>query len=195
MITKTAVGRLWILTSALVLLVSAGMRAQTQPQAKPPSASFKVDVVVSRSLAGKEVSRLPFSLWVLVTGEHGYSSIRMGVDVPVGKVTQTTTSTNTSTTTTGDNYRSVGTSIDAYVDRIEDGKYSVKVNLQDSSIFSPEPDGKITVNTADPKAYRTMAIQNTSQMRDGQTMPFGIATDRVSGETVRMDVTLTIVKP
>ena len=31
-------------------------------------------------------------------------------------------------------------------------------------------------------------------MRDGQTLQFGTATDKVTGETIRVDVTLTVVK-
>jgi hypothetical protein len=43
-------------------------------------------------------------------------------------------------------------------------------------------------------ALRTFQVSNSVVLRDGQTRQFTAATDRVSGEIVRIDVTLRVVK-
>jgi hypothetical protein len=42
--------------------------------------------------------------------------------------------------------------------------------------------------------FRSFRSTNTLVLRDGQTRQFTAATDRVSGEVVRIDVTLNVVK-
>ena len=179
---------------------AAGARpAPVTPTAAQGRRNFKVDVVLTRQLAGKDVGRLPFTLWLAATpasaggtnASSGAQSIRVGVDVPVGTTTKTGGSQTAPTTTVTQEYRNIGTSIDARVSLIDETACSLWVIVQDSSIFVP-PAGP--ANTMLAEAFRTLSIQNTWTMHDGQTAPFGLATDKVTGETVRLDVTLTVVK-
>ena len=125
----------------------------------------------------------------------GYQRLRLGVDVPVGSGSQTTTPyPGQTSTTSGPNYRLVGTSIDAYVILLDDGRYDVRVNLQDSSIFPTEGEGKAHLQVGDPLAFRTFSMDNHWPMKDKQTLPFATATDKVTGETLRVDVTLAVVR-
>jgi hypothetical protein len=43
-------------------------------------------------------------------------------------------------------------------------------------------------------AFRSFTMTNSMLMRDGQTVQFATATDKVTGETIRVDVTLSVVK-
>ena len=43
-------------------------------------------------------------------------------------------------------------------------------------------------------AFRTFSMSNTQKMRDGQTQQFSLASDKITGEILRVDVTLTVVK-
>ncbi len=185
----------------LALSAAGPVTAQTDtPDKTQLRMSFKVDVALLRLLGGKEVSRLPFTLWVQATPptvgktpSSGTQRLRLGVDVPIGTISETN-GTSMKTTTTGENYRNIGTSIDATVTLLDDGRYDVRINLQDSSIFSGEGDGKTSLRSADSTAFRTFSTDNHWPMRDGQTLPFALATDKVTGETVRVDVTLAVVK-
>jgi hypothetical protein len=46
----------------------------------------------------------------------------------------------------------------------------------------------------DASAFRTFSVGNSLPLRDGQTVEFASATDKVTGETVKVEVTLTIAK-
>lgn len=126
--------------------------------------------------------------------------LRLGVDVPVGAAPQVkvgspqTGAVKIGAPNTDVNYRNIGTSIDAIVTLLDDGRYDVEINLQDTSIFPSGGEGKVAVRSADPLAFRTFSTNNHWPMRDGETLPFAIATDKVTGETVRVDVTLAVVK-
>jgi hypothetical protein len=201
--------RLQKLTGALAFaLLVAGVTttyAREQSPAPPPplpTQPAQVDVVLTRYQGDKKTSSLPFSL-MLTAGPRGSTvSIRMGVDVPVGtassNVTQTSNANSSNpraveTARVVTEYRNIGTSIDSYVSRVDETNYSVYVNVSDSALFSADP-GKIPTGTSDPAAFRTFSTQNTLPMKDGQTRLFGVATDKITGETLRIEVKLTILK-
>jgi hypothetical protein len=126
------------------------------------------------------------------------TTLRMGVDVPVGTVSATRPNTSganpTTTTTTGPDFRHVGTSIDCWSYLAEDNRYIVGVRLTDSSIFTGEPQGQQTIRFADPMAFRSFSTSNSITMRDGQTVQFASATDKITGEIIKVDVTINTVK-
>jgi hypothetical protein len=191
-------------SSVLVLVALLGVPAVTAPQAaqtpKPPT-PLKVDVVLSRTQGEKKISSMPFTIWVNAGGVHQNTSIlgsfvnlRMGVDVPVGTVSATRPNTSggtTTTTTTEPNYRHVGTSIDCRAGVLDDGRFLIELRVQDSSIF--DGDGRTTMKF-DPAAFRTFSMGNTLSMRDGQTLLFATATDKITGEVMRVDVTIATAK-
>jgi hypothetical protein len=175
--------------------------AQQQPAA-PPLVPVKVDVILSRFQGEKKVSSLPYTVWANANGNN--VSLRLGVDVPVGASLVTTGNENTtssgrSTTTTSSTmnrmeFRNVGTSIDCLVRQTPDGKFWVRLNVQDSSIFTTDSDTRTPLKLADPMAFRTFTFSNELPMRDGQTAQWASATDKITGEILRLDATLTVVK-
>jgi len=197
--------------TAAWLAASSVLGAQATP-AKAPYPPAKVDVVIERYQADKKVSSMPFSLWV-TGGSPGRSdsqgSLRIGVDVPIGSTTVTRGSnapgSTRSDTTTAPEYKNVGTSIDCFLSMTEDGKYVLRVNLNDTSIFDPSAQRQAalaarglaaptTSRTIDASAFRTLQFNNTLLMRDGQTAELASATDKITGEVVKAQVTLTIAK-
>lgn len=210
MISPTRLGML--ATVMLCALASVPVRAQQTSQGPTPYPPAKVDVVLERYQGDKKVASMPFSVWV-TGGAQGRSpssgSVRIGVDVPIGSTTETRGSNQPngqgrSATTTAPQYRTVGTSIDCYLKGADDGKYSLEVRLDDSSIFEPVTlrdagaSGRGPAGTpsrsADSSAFRTFSFDSTLPMRDGQTAEFVNATDKITGEVVKAIVTLTIAK-
>jgi hypothetical protein len=175
--------------------------------AKPPLESLpvQVDVVLTRWQGEKKISSLPFVLIAtagpLPRGGNS-TSIRMGVDVPIGTSTSSATQTTgaqgnspraVETTKSETVFRNVGTDIDTQVSRTDQTSFSVFLNLRDSSIFSSDASKPLTT-ISDPTAFRTFTASNSLPMIDGQTRLFGLGTDKVTGETVRVEVKLTILK-
>ena len=194
-----------VVTSALMmavaLAVSVSVRAQDPPAKAPikPPVPLKVDVVIARFLADKKISSAPFTLWVsAVDARSGssYVSIRMGMDVPVGTRSETRPNTangTTTTTTQGPDYKNVGTSIDCRAYQLEDGRYSVEVRVQDTSIYTGG-DERAPLKITDPLAFRSFTMNNTLSVRSGQTVEYSTATDRITGEVVKVEVTASVVK-
>jgi hypothetical protein len=189
---------------------------QTPAEAAPPrpAVSVKLDVVLSRWQGEKKVSSLPFALYMVTPAvpagmsqagptdprRWANQSVRMGVDVPVGTVTSTSGGQNSngsstsSSTTTGPDYRNVGTQIDGRVMLLDDGRLSVSMNVKDTSIFTNDGSSPTQIKVADPMAFRTFTMNNVLTMRDGQTLPFAMATDKISGDILKVDVTVTVLK-
>jgi hypothetical protein len=76
----------------------------------------------------------------------------------------------------------------------EEGKVWIYVNVSDSSVYTGDSDPKAALKVSDPMAFRSFTMTNSMLMRDGQTVQFATATDKVTGETIRVDVTLSVVK-
>ena len=188
-------GASWDTATAQATSVVPGVKQAPAPKAMIP---LKVDVVVSRFQGDKRVASLPFTMWVRASRDCcPTTTLRMGVDVPVGTVSATRnagTNNPTTTTTTGPDFRHVGTSIDVGAMLQEDGRYDVTLRLTDSSIFTADQEGRAAIRLADPMAFRTFSTSNTLTMRDGQTIQFAVGTDKITGEIVKVDVTINSVK-
>ena len=196
-------------TALMGLMLAAGATANLSAQQPAPfqPVPVKVDVVLSRFQGEKKASSLPFTLFVNANTNNSVS-LRLGVDVPVGTSAVTTgtestpnnppgrsnTSTATSSTSSHVDYRNVGTSIDCWVSQIAEGRFSVNLRVQDSSIFTNDSDAKMPIKVADPMAFRTFTFSNTLPMRDGQTLLWASGTDKITGETLKLEATLTILK-
>ena len=205
--------------AALVAVAVSGpiLRArQAAPAAAPkPEVLLKVDVVLSRFQGDKKTGSLPFALLVNTPDRgSGSSSVRVGVDVPVGTsaitrrsgVPQSGGTGETTTTNNATDYRNVGTSIDCRTSQLPDGRFTVGITVQDSSLFSPEAErlaslfqkGLISrtqlAAKTDSAAFKTFTATNTLPMRDGQTLEFSAVSDKISGETLKVAVTINIVK-
>jgi hypothetical protein len=180
-------------TAALMMLATEAAtmaQAGSAPKIKAVLPA-KVDIVISRFAGEKKTASLPYSLMVNINGQsvgQGRTSIRMGVDVPIG----TTTTTRDGVTTTQPSYRNVGTAIDCHANSRDDGMFDVWVNIVDSSVAMG--DARAPARAQDPMAFMSFTTSNNLTLRDGQTLQFTMATDKVTGEVVKVDVTLTVLK-
>jgi hypothetical protein len=190
------------------LVVAAVMMARpvsagAQETATLPTVPVQVDVVLTRLQGTKVTSSMPFVLMANAGARSGnQTSLRMGVDVPVGtstsNVTQTTGASGnspraTATARVATEFRNVGTDIDASVNRTDSTNFQVYLSIRDSSIFTSDQT-KMPNTMVDPTAFRTFSASNTLNMLDGQTRLFGVATDKITGETLRIEVKLTVLK-
>jgi hypothetical protein len=143
-ITKTVCAGLVIAAAAAALPWSVQAQAPAKPAAE--QVAVQLDIALTRWQGEKKTSSLPF---VLIVGSRGNStSMRMGVDVPVGTATSSATQTtgaqgNTpravETSKSETVFRNVGTDIDGRASRIDDSTFDVYINIRDSSIFSSVP--------------------------------------------------------
>jgi hypothetical protein len=64
------------------------------------------------------------------------------------------------------------------------------VSIDDSSVYPDDTAGSAKGNPS----FRSFRASNSMVLKNGETGQFTSATDKVTGETVRVDVTLTVVK-
>jgi type II secretory pathway component GspD/PulD (secretin) len=173
----------------------APQSAQEKP-AQPAAASgtaaqVKVTVLISRYQGDKRLTSLPY---VFGTTSGTRTNLRMGSDVPV-------VVTRAQKTGTGDmapaafNYRPVGTNIDCILSGPAGGPYTLQLTIEDSSV-ELAADGKqgSAVLVSDIPSFRSFKTNFTAAMRDGQTLQHTAATDPVTGEVTRIDLTVNAMK-
>lgn len=176
-----------MLMSVLVLSRADNLQAQAQTAAPVP---LKVTVTISRFEGEKKTASLPFVLWVN-TGDSGSGTIQMGSDVPVPTTTFSPIAANgkdVSVPTTSFTYKSLGTNITCQATALADGLYRLMLTVNDSQVFrqaTPAALGPI---------FQSFKTVNSPILRDGQTAQFAVATDKTSGEVIKLDVTLNLVK-
>lgn len=175
----------------------AQQKPQPAPQEKPPTASaapseqpkplvpLKVQIVLSRFKGEKKIGSLPYVLGV-TANEPGKTSLRMGVQVPVPMGGG------------GFNFREVGTNIDCVARSTAGDFYQLYITVEDSSIHleAAKQGEPSTSNPSqiDAPAFRTFKSNFTIMLRDGQSVLYNSAVDPFSGEVMKIDVTLNVMK-
>jgi hypothetical protein len=183
---------------AAAMIVALGLPARAQDQKPPttPSAvapvSIRVQVVLSRYQGEKKVSSLPYTITVNMDDRNrnnGQANLRLGTQVPITAMSRQSGDSNAPMVPTVQ-YRDVGTNIDCIATALDDGRFKLNLTVEDSSV---ETGPGSTDNAAHP-AFRSFRTSDTVLLRDGQSAQYSTATDRVSGDVWKVDVTLNVVK-
>jgi hypothetical protein len=183
-----------ILLVAVIVTFSAGAAAaldrvsQQPPQPaalappvappKAPAPTARLQVVLSRFNGDKRVSNQPYGLVTVANGRP--KTLRIGAEVPVAGVAAGTKDSPS--------FKAIGTNIIAEVTLQDDGRYLVSVIAESSSPYPDDP------KQAGRPAFRNHRLEGMSYLRDGQTAEIASATDGLTGEVIKMEVTLTVVK-
>jgi hypothetical protein len=161
---------------------------------------LELQVVISRYQGEKRISSLPYVLSLKSftnSNRAGFAgaSLRLGSRVPIRQqVVAPPADGKPATTTSSVSYENVGTNIDAGASALEDGRFEVTVSINESSVVTDPQDLKATPGSDSYPVFRSYQSTNTLFVKEGQTAQFTAASDRVSGEVVRVEVKLTVVK-
>ena len=196
----------WISTAAI-----SAAQPPDAPQPKPitPGAKaaqnvpLELQVVISRYQGEKRISSLPYVLSLKSAplsqrrGDWG-AMLRLGSRVPVRTQVFTPLPApadgKPATPISSVNYENVGTNIDAGATAMEDGRFEVTITINESSVVADPQDLKTTPGGDSYPVFRSYQSTNTFFVKDGQTTQFTAASDRVSGEVVRVEMKLTVLK-
>jgi hypothetical protein len=195
----------WTWTALAILAFVPSVRGQDPSPAAPeapnksqPSAPtpLRVQVVFTKYQGETKVASLPYTL-TCNTGERSPSILRMGIEVPVPVPLKDSSGLSIQ-------YKSVGTNIDCRAGAASpDGRFRLDLNVEQSSIYSAPEDkerrgkpapGTTEAGPAGVPMFRTFRSTFNPILRDGQTVQYTAATDPVSGEVVKIDVTVNVVK-
>ena len=164
-----------------LLSIPAGAQEKAEPTPTPTRKNpipIKVQVVFARYAGEKKISNLPYALSLGAPGRP--ARLRMGIEVPVsvGKGTGTL------------QYKNVGANLDCSAEPLEDGRYRLELTVVQSSIYAPEGDK----TNSDSPLFRSFNASFTEFLRDTQSATHVLAADPVSGEVLKLDVTLALIK-
>lgn len=165
--------------------------AQKAAAEKPEMVPLKLDLVISRHSGEKKISSLPYSMWVTANAPSGVR-LRMGVQVPIVQTVFAAESREKGGTTSvpqrSYSYRNIGTNIDAAASSATGGRFRVSISLEESGLHEK------TDATIDAPLIRSFNSSFQLLLGDKQTATFTSATDPVTGETLRVDATLSVLK-
>jgi hypothetical protein len=147
----------------------------------------KLQFVISKYQGEKKISSVPYVLSVNIGGPR--AGLRMGAQVPYA-----TTQVSDGVKTPSYSYRDVGVGIDVSNQMLLDsGLYKIDVVIEDTSISSSNQVQGAPSISAVP-VFRTFRANNSVMLREGQVTQLTTAADPISGDVMRVDVTLTVVK-
>jgi hypothetical protein len=183
--------------------------ATTQAQAPSDKTATKshiplrVQVVISSYKGEKKLSSVPYLLSVNAAPPPfpgKASQLRMGSRIPVPVTRQPKVDgkpiselPGVMTTPVAIDYQDIGTSIDCSANFMDDGRFELNISVEDTSVVSDQTlQGSSKADEA--PIFRSFRLSNQIILRDGQATQFTAATDRITGETIRVDVTLNVTK-
>ena len=182
----------------LAILVLGGQcswsqdKGKTEASSKPAEAEkivtpLRVQVVFTEYEGEKKISNLPYTLLVNADDHGPVAAVRMGLRVPI--------EVNPNQIT----YQDVGTNLDGHAEKADNGRFLLRLNVEKSSVYAPSASEKpASVGGSEIANKQPIVQQFRTQVnlliRDGQTIQSTVATDPVTGHTLKVDVTLNVIK-
>ena len=175
---------------ALMFVSGTAVRAQDQASAASDAVSLSVEVTISRYQGDELIRSLPYML--SVTTGSGASTLRFDdrIPVPVGLLNAGPDGVSRPRSF---NYENVGTGIECRARTLGDGRYEVNVVIEESSVDGDDQTSTDASVVSYPPAFRSFVSDNTLVLRDGQSRQYLAAADRLGGETIRVDIALTVL--
>lgn len=148
---------------------------------------LRVQVVFTEYEGEKKISSLPYTLLVNADDRGPLAAVRMGLRVPI--------EVNPNQVT----YQDVGTNLDGHAEKADNGRFLLRLNVEKSSVYAPTASEKpASVGGSEIANKQPIVQQFRTQVnlliRDGQTIQSTVATDPVTGHTLKVDVTLNVIK-
>lgn len=207
--------RFTVVSFLTLALVVPGARAQEAPKPEPaprveaapapsekpvaarrdgPSTRLRVRVVLSRYRGDTKVLSLPYTF--LVTSEGPRARMRMGVQTPIAAANPA--APGAVAPPPAIQYKTVGTNIDCGARGVGSG-YLLQLSVEHSSAFGGNEDIGPGAAPETPRIpgvplFRSFDASFEPILRDGETQQIVASTDPITGEVLKIDVTLDVVK-
>ena len=166
--------------------------AKSSESSTPQITPLRVQVVFIEYEGEKKVSSLPYTLLVNADDKGPQAAVRMGLRVPI----ETSSSGGANKQF---QYMDVGTNLDGRADKVEDGRFNLRLNVEKSSLYTPgTAERPATVGGNEILAGQPIVQSFRSQVnllvRDGQTIQSTVASDPITGHVLKVEVTLNVMK-
>ena len=179
------------------LFIAATLTAGQQPPTPTSTTvtALMVEVTVNRYQGDKRLSSIPYVL--AVTPDKERATLRVGGEIPIQRLNNPSAKDQDATPPPSFGYRPIGTNIDVSAAPAADGRYRLAILLEETSVYGDESERAISkapgVVASGLPAFRNLRVSNAVMLKDGQSLEFTAASDRISGEVARIAVKLTVV--
>lgn len=174
------------------------------PPGSDESAVLSVAVTISRYRGDELVRSLPYVLAVTAGPDDSFrpnrwppSHVQINTEVPVRTRWQPADPDGAPTPDPPGGpltYRFVGTQIECRATIAGDDRYRVTVIIEESSVYGEDATALEAAAVPGAPVFRSFESDNSLLLRDGQTSRYTAATDPVTGESIRVDVALTVLE-
>ena len=188
MMTKTQPFRRFV--GAVLLTLVAGADAWAQDRPATDVIPLQVQVTISRYQGDELISSLPYIL--SATADTPSCSLNMGADIAIATTELLVNQAGLETPRTSFNYRPVGVIIDCAVTIVADDRYQLLLEVEESTVYSD--DQASTDSFVGQPVFRSFQSSNTMVLRDGRSQQVMAVVNRITGESVRIDVILTVLE-
>jgi hypothetical protein len=166
----------------------AAEAAKSERRDRMPTAMLRVQVVLSRFQGEKKLASLPYTFTVAT--ESRPVRMRMGIDTPVPVATYAVSEQGVPKPATSSyQYKTVGTNLDCTARDLGDGRYQLMLGVENSAAVTG-----VGSSVEGVPLFRRFETSLDPVLHDGQSLQTVTSTDPVTGEVVKIDVTLNVVK-
>lgn len=179
--------RMLTLVPGLLLLSAYSAAAQEAPAAVP-STPLRVQVTISRFEGDRKIAAMPYSLLVNAGDRDNRVALRVGVAVPIANVGKDGPSVTV---------HDIGTNMDCTATPADNGRFRITLALNYSSVYESD---QRHLQVTPPRAgdstqlVRSFTTSFSMLLRNGESGQSLAATDPVTGEVMKIDVSLAVVK-
>jgi hypothetical protein len=177
-----------------VLLVGAGAPLAAQTEPAKPVIPLKITITISRYQGERRTSSFPYTLSMSldpgVRNGQAIATRRVGIKVPV---TTASAPQPGGTPVPKIEYQDVGTQIDCVGKAAGDGRFKLDVTIDDSTVVDDTPQSKTNAQIGRP-TFRSFRTSESIMLRDGESGELSRTPDPMTGDVVRVDVALNVVK-
>jgi hypothetical protein len=174
----------------LSALLTVPVLAQEKSETKPTPVAIRLQVVIARYQGDRKISSRPYTLSI---SSDKQATVRIGTEVPVS----VTLIEKEGRDMTSFQYKNVGINMECTVVSLGGGRYLLDpIAFEESSLFGEGQPIAPTPNYKQPDAplFRVNTMRGSVVIKDGETVPFYSATEPTTGEVIKGDVTLNVVK-
>jgi hypothetical protein len=176
-----------IVVGALLVAVPRTTLAQ-ETASVVPSTPLRVQVTISRFEGERKVATMPYSLLVNAGDRDNRVALRIGVAVPIANAGK-----DGPLVTVHD----IGTNMDCTATPADQGRFRITLALNYSSVY--ESDQRHLQATPPRPGDSTQLVRSFTTsfsmlLRNGESGQSLAATDPVTGEVMKIDVSLTVLK-
>ena len=166
-------------------VVSTSAQDRSVPATATP---LKVQVVLSRYDGEKKLASLPYTLLVNAGDRDNRVTLRMGVALPITGVGKDGPTVS---------LHDIGTNMDCTASPAEGGRFRITLAVNHSSVYESDR-SRLEATVPKPgdtaQLIRSFTSSFSLLLRDRETSQSIAATDPATGEVMKIDVTLTVVK-